>query len=153
MVDTAGQEKFRALIGSYYQGADCCLLVYDITSKESFLEIKDYYSQMLKEKCDENIKVILLGNKSDLENQRQVSTEEGIALSVENHYEFNETSCIKNLNVADSFQTLIEMTNREIQKKNEQKGIIQNQTNSRVEINNINVNANQNRGCPCWEIC
>ena len=61
MVDTAGQEKFRALIGSYYQGADCCLLVYDITSKESFLEIKDYYSQMLKEKCDENTVVGTIG--------------------------------------------------------------------------------------------
>ena len=70
--DTAGQEKFNSLNENYYKVADCCLLVYDVTNKRSFEEIQNYYSQCIKEKCKENVKVILLGNKSDLEKKRVV---------------------------------------------------------------------------------
>jgi len=70
ILDTAGQEKFKALNENYYKKASCCLLVYDITDKNSFEECKNYYNETIKEKCKENIKVVLLGNKTDLENQR-----------------------------------------------------------------------------------
>ena len=116
--DTAGQEIYRSLSENYYKKADCCLLVYDITNKNSFLEIKDYYSQNIKEKCKKNIKVLLLGNKTDLEGDRQVSTQEGVDLSLEHNYTYMETSCLKNTNVADAFETLIETTNIDLQKQN-----------------------------------
>ena len=77
ILDTAGQETFKALNENYYKKASCCLLVYDITDKNSFEECKYYYNENIKEKCKENIKVILLGNKTDLEDQRQVPSEEG----------------------------------------------------------------------------
>ena len=65
IMDTAGQERFKSLNTSYYRSADCCLLVYDITDKRSFDDIKKYFNVKIKEKCKKNIKVILLGNKTD----------------------------------------------------------------------------------------
>ena len=70
ILDTAGQEKYKSLNENYYKKASCCLLVYDISDKKSFEECKNYYNETIKEKCKENIKVILLGNKTDLEDQR-----------------------------------------------------------------------------------
>ena len=80
LLDTGGQEHFKSLNEQYYKNADCCLLVYDITNRESFEECKDYYNKNLIEKCKKNVKVILLGNKTDLEDKREVKPEEGAGL-------------------------------------------------------------------------
>lgn len=137
IMDTSGQERYRSINSIYYKQADCCLLVYDITNQKSFEECK-YYSQQIKERCKENIKVILLGNKADLGIQRQVPSEEGAKFSTENEYIFMETSCLKNKNVADAFETLIEITNIET-KKNNGLGNIK-RTTSKVIINKNNHN-------------
>ena len=60
----------------------------------------------------------MLGNKTDLEDEREVSQEEGLALSKENQFVFMETSCVTNCNVSSAFETLIEMTNTEMKKNN-----------------------------------
>ena len=110
IVDTGGQERFRALGHQYYRKADGCLLVYDITNRSSFDEIKSYFCEQIEEKCKKDIKIILLGNKTDLEENRKVSSEEGANLAIEKGYTFLETSCLENRNVADSFETLIELS-------------------------------------------
>ena len=68
------------------------------------------------EKCKPNTKVILLGNKTDLEEKRVVLPEEGAGFALENDYIFMETSCLKNSNVANAFEALIELTNIESKK-------------------------------------
>ena len=113
ITDTSGQERYRALNQFYYRNADCCLLVYDISNRKSFEECS-YYAAEIKERCKKNIKVILLGNKTDL--KRVILSEEGANLALKNNYIFMETSCKKNKNVADAFQTLIEITNIESKK-------------------------------------
>ena len=119
-MDTAGQERFKSINTSYYRKADCCLLVYDISERNTFDELKSYFIGKIKEKCKKDIQVILLGNKTDLENKRKIPSEEGCKLALENNYIFLETSCLKNTNVADAFETLIEITNREaIKNRNE----------------------------------
>jgi small GTP-binding protein len=115
IMDTSGQERFRAINQNYYRRADCCLLVYDITDIKSFEACK-YYSEQIKERCKKNIKTVLLGNKTDLESERKVPPEKGAAFSLKNNYIFMETSCKKNENVADAFEVLIETTHREIEK-------------------------------------
>ena len=115
--DTAGQEKFRALSDNYYKKANCCLLVYDITNRKSFEECKNFFNKNIKEKCSKDIVVIVLGNKTDLEEKREVPSEEGGGFAVENGYQFFETSCMKNTNVANAFETLIEITNIETKKR------------------------------------
>lgn len=71
----------------------------------------------MKKFCKKNIPVILLGNKADLEEQRQVSQDEAIQLALNEKIKFKETSCLKNQNVGDAFETLIELWNIENQKK------------------------------------
>ena len=141
MTDTAGQEMFKSLVESYYRNADCCLLVYDITNEKSFLEIKNYYTPNIKEKCKKNIKVALLGNKTDLKDQRQVSSKEGADFALENNYTFMETSCVEYLNVSDAFESLVEETNIELQKNK----VI----NKNIQINNTQINSHQNSTCFC----
>ena len=118
IVDTAGQENFRALSSQYYKKADGCLLVYEITNRKTFESIKDYYFEQIQENCKKDIKVIVLGNKTDLEYNREVNPEEGANFAAENGYIFLETSCLKNQTVADSFETLIELIYREAEEKN-----------------------------------
>ena len=137
IMDTAGEEKFRAITTNYYKKADCCLLVYDISQKESFEEIKNYFNDNIKEKCKKGIKVIVLGNKSDLEEKREVPPEEGAHFCLENDYIFMETSCLKNANVADAFETLIEMTHIEAMKNKK----------NNVKLSNNKENRNKRECC------
>ena len=143
--DTNGTEKYRSLNESYYKKADGCLIVYDITKEESFEEIQNYYILKIKEKCKKDITGIILGNKKDLENNRKIPVEKGIQLALENNFIFKESSCVENKNVADAFQTIIEMTNINVKQRkkenNENKIIISNDNN---QINN-NTNNNNNR--------
>ena len=122
ILDTAGSEKYRSLASSYYRKADCCLLVYDITEKSSFEEIKYYFNDKIKDLCKNKIPAIVLGNKTDLEKNRAIPSVEAAKFALENDYIFMETSCLKNTHVADAFETLIEITNIEAQKnKNKNK--------------------------------
>ena len=145
IVDTAGQEKYRSLSDRYYRKADGCLLVYDITDKRTFEEMEGYFYTQLKDKCKKNIKVIVLGNKTDLEENRKVSREEGADFAQEKGYMFMETSCKNTRTVADSFETLIELTYAEFLEKG---GIVPEK--SSITINKANATAkNDNSGCPC----
>ena len=93
------------------------MLVYDISDRNSFEVIKEYYGPKIKELCKKNIPTILLGNKTDLEDKREVAIEEGAGLALEGNFKFKETSCQKNENVADAFEALIELWNFENHKK------------------------------------
>ena len=109
--DTCGQERFNAISESYYKKGDGILLVFDITSQKSFDKIKNYYVANIREKCKKNIPIILLGNKTDLDDKRVVSQEQAIDLAVNEEFVYKETSCLKNENVADAFETIIEIWN------------------------------------------
>jgi len=121
--DTCGQERYDSINEQYYQKADGILLVFDIADKLSFNKIKNYYIKTIKEKCKEDIPIVLLGNKTDLEDQREVSQEEAIDLSIKEEYIYKETSCLRNENVADAFETIIEMWNIHNKKNNNQNPI------------------------------
>ena len=118
VLDTAGQEIYNSINENYYKDADGCLLVYDITNNDSFERIKDYYIQKIKEKCKKNIKIVLLGNKTDKNDEREVSEKDGRDLALKNNYIFMESSCKDNYNVSDAFTALVEMTNIDMKKNN-----------------------------------
>ena len=130
IVDTAGQEKYKSLNSQYYKKADGCLLVYDITKRQTFEEIKNYFYEQMQEKCKKDIKVIVLGNKTDLEQDREVSTEEGSNFASDKEFMFLETSCLQNKFVSDGFETLIELTYRDAIEKN-----MINPSDKRISIN------------------
>ena len=74
--DTAGQEKFRSLNWIFYLNAKAVILVYDITIKETFDKIKNYWYGQIKENCDNEVIIAIAANKSDLYEKRKVSNEE-----------------------------------------------------------------------------
>merc|ERR1712228_18055 len=104
--DTAGQERFQSLGNAFYRGADACLLVYDITSKQSFDHIqkwKDNFLHQANPSEPTEFPFLLLGNKSDLDEQRQVETDDAMTYATkQKHMEFYETSALtgQNLEVA-----------------------------------------------------
>ena len=73
--DTAGQERFRTITSSYYRGAHGIIIVYDITDRESFDNVKQWLNEIDRYAC-ENVNKLLVGNKSDMDSKRQVETEE-----------------------------------------------------------------------------
>ena len=103
--DTAGQERFKTITSSYYKGAHGIIVVYDITDRDSFNAVHTWMSEIEKYTQD-NITRILVGNKTDLENRRAVSFEEGQEMA--NHYgvRFLETSAKECKNVETAFTTM-----------------------------------------------
>ena len=75
-IDTAGQEKFKAIAENYLKGADGVILVFDLTNRET-LKLIDYWAECFKKNNRDNIGLILFGNKTDLEEDRDISYEEG----------------------------------------------------------------------------
>eukprot|EP00440_Ansanella_granifera_P020041 gb/GFBE01021773.1/.p1 GENE.gb/GFBE01021773.1/~~gb/GFBE01021773.1/.p1 ORF type:complete len:217 (+),score=45.69 gb/GFBE01021773.1/:1-651(+) len=99
--DTAGQEAFRSITRAYYRGATGALLVYDITRRATF----DHLAQWLmdaRQNAQQNMVIILIGNKSDLE-RREVSYEEGAWFARQNGLFFLEASAKTGLNVETAF--------------------------------------------------
>lgn len=104
--DTAGQERFRAITSAYYHGAVGALLVYAINNRSSFESAARWLSE-LRANADKDIAVMLVGNKSDLRQQRQVQTEEAREFAQRNKVAFMETSALDASNVDAAFNELI----------------------------------------------
>ena len=111
--DTAGQEAFQAITRTYYKGAIGALLVYDITRKETFDHIKKWYEEV-KLNGSKDVCCILIGNKKDLEEQRQVKYEEGKQLAEEHCLLFLETSAKTAENVEECFKISAERILKQI---------------------------------------
>ncbi|KAK4373611.1 hypothetical protein RND71_008995 [Anisodus tanguticus] len=115
--DTAGQERYRAVTSAYYRGAVGAMLVYDITKRQTFDHIPRWLEE-LRAHADRNIVIILIGNKTDLEDQRAVPTEDAKEFAQKEGLFFLETSALEATNVEDAFSTvLIEIFNI-VNKKN-----------------------------------
>ena len=103
--DTAGQERFRTVVSTYFRGAHGILLLYDVTNKDSFKNLENWLIEIEKN-AKEKVLKILIGNKCDLTDDREISTEEGKAFALRNGMEFMETSAKMNTNVTEAFETL-----------------------------------------------
>jgi len=104
--DTAGQERYRAITSAYYRGAVGALLVYDITKHETFANVERWLSE-LRDHADQNIVIMLVGNKSDLRHLRAVTTEEATEFAEKHNLAFIETSALDATGVDTAFQQLL----------------------------------------------
>lgn len=100
--DTAGQERFRTITSAYYRGADGILIVYDTTNRESFEHLDSWLSEVNKYASDKMVKVIV-GNKSDKQEDRVVSTEEGMQKAESLGLSFIETSAKDATHIEEAF--------------------------------------------------
>ena len=114
VLDTAGQEEYSAMREQYMRTGEGFLLVYSITSRQSFEEIMTFEQQILRVKDKDYFPIILVGNKCDLEQERAVSREEGAALARRFNCKFIETSAKSKINVENAFYDLV----REIRRYN-----------------------------------
>ncbi|XP_055653272.1 ras-related protein Rab-37 isoform X6 [Falco peregrinus] len=100
--DTAGQERFRSVTHAYYRDAQALLLLYDITSKMSFDNIRAWLTE-IHEYAQKDVVIMLLGNKADVSSERAVRTEDGASLAREYGVPFMETSAKTGMNVELAF--------------------------------------------------
>ena len=135
--DTAGHEAFQSITRTYYKGAVGALLVYDITRKETFNHLVKWLSEV-KENASKEITIILIGNKNDLENERQVTYEEGESFAKENNLLFLETSAKTSKNITEAFNLSALKILNNIQKTGEE--VI---FNNNITINKDKENKNQ----------
>ena len=99
--DTAGQESYLSITRSYYRGTDCCLLVYDVTRRESFDHLPRWLNEAKQNASNPNLVLMLVGNKADLEGSRQISRAEGKAFADLHGMLFVELTA-KNQNLVES---------------------------------------------------
>ncbi len=88
--DTAGQERFKSITNAYYRGANGIIIVFDLTRKETYENLKNWFTEV-KNTNNTNAQILLIGNKSDLKDLRQVPEENGkeLAKGLSNQYIFN----------------------------------------------------------------
>jgi Ras-related protein Rab-1A len=104
--DTSGQERFHTITKSYYREAQGIIVVYDITKMCTFKNVKKWLDEA-NNRSGEHIKIMLVGNKSDLEDLRVVSTSDGEDMAEELKISFLETSSKDSRNVDETFMMMV----------------------------------------------
>ncbi len=107
ILDTAGQEEFTALRDQWIRDCEGFVLIYSITSRPSFEQVSVFKDQVLRVKDKDRIPMMLVGNKCDLEEKREVSTQEGADLARAFGASFKEASAKTRVNVEEAFYDLV----------------------------------------------
>ena len=134
--DTAGTEKFRSITTGYYRGANAAFVVFDLTSKPSFDCLNEWIENYYKYSNPEEEKnVVLIGNKSDLVDKREVTEEEIEKFAKDNHIMYFETSAKDGKNINECFYFIAEKLVKQYENKD-------NKENRNDVINNDNLKNN-----------
>jgi small GTP-binding protein len=139
--DTAGQERFRNITTQYYKGADGIVLVYDVTDEASYEKIRDWMEQILANTQQEDIGLVLLGNKCDME-PRNVTEEMGKKMAEELKVSYFETSALNGIGIKEAFEQLT----RDIMKK---RGVGESNSEVGVSLNNKNKKKKDKKDGDC----
>ena len=103
--DTAGQENYRSITRSYYKNSICAMIVYDITNKDTFDNIKNWLNE-IHNQSPKNVLIVLIGNKIDLDD-RDISTEDAKKFAQENNFKYFETSAKSGIGVDELFREIV----------------------------------------------
>ena len=142
--DTAGQERFKNIISSYYRGAHGILLIYDVTDKDSFRNLANWLIEIEKN-ANKNVLKVVIGNKTDLENRRVITYNQGKEFADTYGLKFLETSAKKNLNVNEAFETL----GRELMAAAGDKKIVKQKPNKKISVGQAQNLNTEKRNCNC----
>ena len=103
ILDTAGQDDYQTMLDTWINSADGFILVYSIDNKDSFESTKTRYDRIMKLKANQKVSIVVVGNKCDLEEKRQVTREEVESYCNENKIYFLEASALKTINIKETF--------------------------------------------------
>ena len=135
--DTAGHERFRSITYSYYRGANAIIIVFDLSDKKSFISITEWLKQIEKH-ANANVFKFLVGNKSDLVDERKVTYEEAKQYADEHELPYIETSAKEGINITELFDSSI-------------KSFLSNAKNfigdKNIKLNSQNANASEKNAC------
>jgi len=133
--DTAGQERYRTIVSSFYRGAHGIILTFDVTDINSFLKVRHWLSE-IKKNAPDGTRVLLVGNKSDLQSKRMVDAKEAQAFAEKSGLKYMETSAKDGTNVEEVFTTLgVECLDVVVHQSQEEKK----QTIDNIDPNNPNA--------------
>ena len=134
--DTAGQENYKSITRGYYKSSACAFIVYDITNLKTFKNINNWIKDCVN-LAPKNILLVLIGNKSDLEENREVDYDLGKNFADENNMIFFETSALSGNNIANAFNSSIQVIHNLILNNNFSEEELSN-NGIRIEKNNSN---------------
>ena len=151
--DTAGQERYKSITSAYYKGSKGAFVVYDISRKPTFENVDKWIGE-LKTNASEDVLIMLVGNKSDLEDKREVQIDEVKKKAEQHKIAFCETSALKGNNIEQAFDSLIDEIAKKVEKEklSEVKVIKESipitlDTNEKKEIDNGKNNNNKKNCC------
>ncbi len=104
--DTCGSEKFRAVTKQYYKGAHAIVLVFDLTVQKTFNDLKNIWLKDVNNYAEKNIEILIVGNKSDLIEERKADESQVINFCRDNGYKYIETSAKEGTNILKIFEEL-----------------------------------------------
>ena len=105
--DTAGQDRFRSITKNYFKGSHGIILIYDVTNRQIFENIKSWISQ-IREEASPNVIIYIAANKIDMEDGRIVNKEEGKKFAEEFGLPYIETSAKNGININETFEDIVE---------------------------------------------
>lgn len=143
--DTAGQERFRSLIPSYIRDSSVAVVVYDITNRASFQNTSKWVDDVRAERGNDVI-IVLVGNKTDLNDKRQVTTEEAEKRAQEFNVMFIETSAKAGHNVKTLFKKIAQALPG-MDKDAQQDGTTA--ANKTIDVSTQNQQSEESSGCKC----
>lgn len=124
--DTAGQERFRTITSTYYRGTHGVIVVYDVTSGDSFANVKRWLHE-IEQNC-EVVNRILVGNKNDCPERKVVLTEDAQRFADQMRIQLFETSAKENINVEEMFMAITRQVLRTKKERKERQAIQNNDT-------------------------
>merc|ERR1719273_2782625 len=135
ILDTAGTEQFTAMRDLYMKNGQGFVLVYSITAQSTFNDLQDLREQILRVKDTDDVPMVLVGNKCDLEDERVVGKDQGLNLARQfNNCSFMETSAKAKIGVKDIFFDLVRQINKKAPAKKPRKSTKSNETSLHVSI-------------------
>ena len=141
-MDTGGASKYKSSYEAEYKKAEGFIVVFDLTSQESFDEVSDYFLPKIREYNDD-APVLIIGNKKDLKDSRKISINEGFDLADKYKANYEETSCIEsNSNLYQTFEGIIEQVKDYIEMKEHYEN---NNMNNNIYLQGNNEGDNNNR--------
>ena len=147
--DTAGQERFRSLTQNYFRNAEGVLLTFDLTSNESFDNLKEWINSIKKNMESQNIYIplVIIGNKLDMEELREIKKEDAEKFANENNYKYFETSAKTGEGIDNSIRELIILVLKNKGQIDDQKEARANSMQIKEEKKSKDNNENKKKCC------